>query len=63
MIGTEELSPPNHAAVDRRVAAKVAEIACALQVEVTGGNVWHRFGLSLPRYTGRAVDLALSGVG
>src|SRR5262249_28332224 len=46
MIGAEDMPPADAAAVGGRVAAKVAEIARTLQIEVANGGVLHHWILS-----------------
>jgi hypothetical protein len=58
MIGAEDLSPANVSAVLARIAAEVAKIAGADEVEVAGRRIGHLMILDhLPRWkmTGRRV--------
>src|ERR1700741_1882676 len=57
MIGAEHPPPAQGTAIARGIAAEIAEIAGALQVEMAGRSVWHRSHLS--RGISRRHDICL----
>src|ERR1700675_908549 len=46
MVGTEDLPPADHTAVSAGIAAKIAEIAGAGEIEMAGRGISHRLSLS-----------------
>src|SRR6266702_1908041 len=61
MVGTEDLSPADPAAILGGIAPEVAEIAGTGEIEVAGRCVWHGVSLSYPlrrRNEGKAYRLS-----